>query len=570
MPIRALFVALALALAAPAGALAADPILPLAQVSAGMRCTARTVVAGTSITSFDAAVLDVVAPRAGEGSRILVRVSGPAVEGTGVAEGFSGSPLICPGPGGEPRIAGAVSEGIGAYGNALALATPIEAMLHESVRPPASASRDDRMLAAARPLRAPLTISGLSDPVRRALALAARRLGVPVVAAPAAPLGAPAFPPQALVPGASVAAGYAVGDLSAGAVGTVSYRDGTRVWAFGHALDGAGRRSLYLQDAYVYAVVPSPLADDAATSYKLAAPGHVLGTLSADAPDAVAGILGAQPRTVRMAVGVRDLDNGRRTALRARSPDETDVGDPVGSSPPTFVAPLLATQAITQAYDGAPADESGRVCVRLRVRELGRALGFCSRYVIPGSISETGAAPLSAPVSSVVGEALSLVDDAEFARLHTTSVDIGVEIARGLRLARIASVAGPRTARRGQTIALRVRARARRGPMVSVALRLRVPRDLARGAHRVVLSGRGVDEEDSDPVAALAAALGGKGGEPSVPAARSPRELVRQISGLGRRDGPRAAFSGRRGRVAVPADARWRLSGRGTLRLVVR
>lgn len=562
--------ALALALATPAGAAAAEPVLPLASVAAGMRCTARTVVAGTAITPFDATVVDVVAPSGGEGARILVRVAGPAVDETGIAEGFSGSPLICPGPGGSPRIAGAISEGVGAYGNKLALATPIESMLHQPVRPPASASRDGRLLLGARPLRAPLTVAGLSGPVQRTVAEAARRAGVPVLAAPAAPLLAPTFPPQDLVPGASVAAGYAVGDLTAGAVGTVSYRDGGRVWAFGHPLDGAGRRSLYLQDAYVYAVVPSPLADADSTSYKLAAPGHVLGTLSADTPDAVAGTLGQPPPDVHLRVTVRDLDTGGRTSLVADTPDETDVGLPTGSAPATLVAPLLATQAITQAYDGAPANESGRACLRLRLRELRRPAGFCSRYVVAGALSSSGAAPLSGPVSTVIADALGLVDDAEFARLHVTSAEVRVQISRGLRLARMLRVAGPRSARRGADAVLRVRARARRGPLVTVPLRLRLPRGLSRGPHRVTLSGRGVDEEDSDPVAALAAALAGRGGGPSLPSARSLRELRRQIEGLGHDDGPRASFSGRRGRVAVPSDPRWRLSGRVSLLLLVR
>ena len=35
-----------------------------------------------------------------------------------------------------------------------------------------------------------------------------------------------------------------VGPISIGAVGTVSYRSGADVYAFGHELDGAGRRSL--------------------------------------------------------------------------------------------------------------------------------------------------------------------------------------------------------------------------------------------------------------------------------------------------------------------------------------
>ena len=75
---------------------------------------------------------------------------------------------------------------------------------------------------------------------------------------------------QPLVPGASVAAAYGAGSIPVGAVGTVTYRDGQTVYAFGHPLDGAGRRSLILQDAFVYYVVANP--NTATTSYKLAAP----------------------------------------------------------------------------------------------------------------------------------------------------------------------------------------------------------------------------------------------------------------------------------------------------------
>ena len=62
----------------PAAARAADPIMPLSEVRAGMTCTGLSVVRGTAISSFDVEVLDVIAddPAVG-GARLLVRVSGP-------------------------------------------------------------------------------------------------------------------------------------------------------------------------------------------------------------------------------------------------------------------------------------------------------------------------------------------------------------------------------------------------------------------------------------------------------------------------------------------------------------
>ena len=113
---RILTIALAFTAVAAPSAWARDPIVPLQDVHRGMTCTARTVVQGTTISDFDVEVLDVLADTDGSGPRILVRVSGPAVERTGIAEGFSGSPVYCPGADGAIGNAGAISATIGQYG----------------------------------------------------------------------------------------------------------------------------------------------------------------------------------------------------------------------------------------------------------------------------------------------------------------------------------------------------------------------------------------------------------------------------------------------------------------------
>jgi hypothetical protein len=251
---RALLLAVTICASAPAGAHAADPIMPLTEVRAGMSCTGLTVVRGTEISSFDVEVIDVIAddPATG-GPRILIRVSGPAVDATGVGPGFSGSPILCRG-----RNAGAVSEGIGAYGNHVVLATPIEEILTARPAPaPASARLAPRLARAARPLLGPLTMGGLSSGTRRLLARAARRTGRVVLAAPPGPVGG--FPAVEMRPGAAVSAAISSGDISISAVGTVAYRDGDEIYAFAHALDGIGRRGLFLQDSYVFGVIGNPI-----------------------------------------------------------------------------------------------------------------------------------------------------------------------------------------------------------------------------------------------------------------------------------------------------------------------
>src|SRR5918992_1045046 len=204
MPRRLVF-ALGLALLAPSTpAQAAEPIMPLSEVRSGMDCTGLSVVRGTAISEFDVEVIDVVAGGPPSATRILIRVSGPAVDATGVGQGFSGSPVLCDDGSGARRTAGAVSESVGEYGNKMALATPIETML--GARPDAPRGRSS----------------------------AAER------------------------------------------------RAGAALWAFGHQLDAFGARSLMLTDAYVFSVVNNPLGLPEISTYKLAAPGHVQGSVTND------------------------------------------------------------------------------------------------------------------------------------------------------------------------------------------------------------------------------------------------------------------------------------------------
>ena len=146
--------AIAATLAVPAVASAqGDPIMALSQVQRGMQCTALSVIHGTDISSFDTEVLDVITGDAADDARILIRVSGPAVDETGIGPGFSGSPIYCPDGDGVSRVIGAISEGIGEYGNKVALATPIEQMLGEPFEPPAAARHDRALLRGGSPRR---------------------------------------------------------------------------------------------------------------------------------------------------------------------------------------------------------------------------------------------------------------------------------------------------------------------------------------------------------------------------------------------------------------------------------
>jgi hypothetical protein len=515
---------------------AGDPVMPLADVRSGMQCTGYSVVRSTDVASFGVEVIDVVDDRSsGSGPRILVKVSGPAVNDTGVGPGFSGSPIYCPGSDGVQRSIGAISEAIGEYGGKVVLATPIEAILGNPVDAP-RAKTAPATLARARPLSAPLTVTGLSTRLGNALQRAAAKRGRLVLAAPAGPLGS--FPVQQMRPGSAFGVGYASGDISASAIGTVTYIDADRVWGFGHPLDGVGARSLLLQDAYVYRVINNPVAlGDSPGTYKYAAAGHDIGTLTNDGLDAVVGRVGALPATIPVRVTATDLDTGAKRAIVTNVADESAVDEPSGGSVLTFLAPLAVVQAAGTVLGGSPARLTGRACFAIGFREVREPVRFCNRYVSDVSDAFGAGNVVAGAASTDLLQSLGLVDSFKAGVVHVTGVDADVQIARGQRQAFLRAVRLPRRGRAGKKVTATLKLRHVRGAVEKRTVRLRLPSDLRPGKRRVVFTG--VDSDSSGggdffELFDIEFLFGGGGGELGP---RNVRSLLRRIEGIARYDG---------------------------------
>ncbi|WP_028058843.1 hypothetical protein [Candidatus Solirubrobacter pratensis] len=576
MRIRSLAAAAAALLLPAAPALAAgDPIMPLAQVQAGMQCTAYSVVRGTDIASFGVEVLDVVDGDPDEsGPRILVQVSGPAVDATGVGPGFSGSPIYCADGAGVARNIGAISESIGEYGGKVVLATPIEQIVGTPVDPPAKQAAKDAghastaragwardLLARAKPLAAPLTISGVSSTVATALQAAAQKAGRTVLAVPAGPVGG--YPKQALVPGAAVGTAYSDGDLRYGAVGTVSYVDGDKVWAFGHPLEDAGPRALLLQDAYVFRVINNPVQLPTAATYKLAALGHDLGTLTNDATDAVAGHTGALPHTVPVTALARDTDTGRTATIRSRVADEAAVDLPSGGSWLTSVGPLAVVQAATNVLGSTPGRVTGRMCARIGLAELKAPLRFCNRYVSIAQEQGDDGSLGNAVTTGAAGDlatALSSVDAYTGKPPRITGVSVLLELHRGADQAYLRRISVPRTIRRGTTVKARATLQRLRGSEFTRTYRVRVPGDARPGRMKLRLAGRDADGGDASLGTTIIIGDDSAGDGAGDEGPRTLRELSDQVKANGRYDGVTLRLGAAQERAF--RDAGLRISGR--------
>ena len=230
-----------------------------------------------------------------------------------------------------------------------------------------------------------------------------------LIAAPGRPRAA-AFPVQELRPGAAMGAGLSSGALNVAAVGTVAYVDGDRVWAFGHPFDGAGRRSLFLQDAYVYTVINNPVGIEGVSTYKLAVPGHDVGVLSGDGLSSVAGRLGVMPKRFPMRVIANDGDtrHAPRPAPRHRRRERPRPAD----------GDLGARARRRRGDDAGGDDRARRRSRRGRAARCARRSGssaykppleFCNRYVTrDGGISADGGLGAGGPMVADFVEAIAL------------------------------------------------------------------------------------------------------------------------------------------------------------------
>ena len=543
--------------ACPAPALAADPTMPLADVRSGMRCTALSVVRGTTISEFDAEVIDVVrGESASSGPRILVRVSGPAVDATGIGPGFSGSPILCPDSDGVRRNAGAISETVGEYAGKMALATPIELVLGQGVRAPRSARRAPALMRSARRIATPLTISGLSGEMRRRVT-SGRAAGGP--AGPGCPRRAGhglsrAGPAPGLGDGGELLERRRVHQRDRhGGLSQRLIDMGLRP-----PLRGPGAAGLLIQDAYVYSVVNNPVNSDTAFTYKLAVPGHAVGVLTNDFINGIVGTVGRSPRTIPLTVTVRDLDRRQSVSVRSRVTDERslDLGSSLG-----LAASVGLGQALAGALQSAPPRLTASMCLRVVIRERKGPLGFCNDYV-------DGERPFED-----LDLALVLIDAFKYGRVTPVSASVRMRVRRGLDEALMLSARAPRRARPGQRIPIRIAFRRRRAGPGSVTFRYRVPRSTRPGKRTLTLRGPvpfSLLEGSAESLEVLLEGGGGSGlaSEDEV-GPRSLDELVARIASLRRSEGVRATFARKddAGPVVLPTR---RLVLRGRLRIPIR
>lgn len=449
--------------------------MPLGEVRAGMACEASSVVSGLEPVTFAAQVLGVEGGPRPSDALIILRFSGDPIAATGIGQGFSGSPVRCPDGAGVMRVVGAISQGIGQYDNLVAGATPIEAMLAtptfgdapaappvgrpepktESTSSKARAKTATRSAVVSGPGpwgtgRTPLTLSGPRGPLASAFQAAATKAKYPLLIAPTARRAQ--APAGGLKPGDAVAASVVTGDVSAGAIGTVTYVDGGRVWAFGHPFNGTGPSRLLMERAQISTVIGSPAIADQVT-YKLGSPVGPVGTVGFDGAFAIGGVLGPLPGTVPTNVTVRSGSGKVLDYARASVVDERPVR---GGSTGDLLALGSAANAGTalQRITSQPAvGGSARTCTTIHLKTGAVPLYQCVDSIVPRPTAEGG---VETGAAEAVGSAVSNATSAErFLRL-VEAVQVDVTMRPQADELEVLKVTAPRRLRAGRSATFRV------------------------------------------------------------------------------------------------------------------
>lgn len=470
-----------MALLWPAGSSLAQPteILAVDKVTPGMKGYGFSDLGdGRGVARFEVEILGTLKRFAPKQDVILARVAGGGLERSGIIAGMSGSPIYV-----EGKLIGALAYGWPFSKDPICGITPIQSMLDIRKAPAAPpvpiagsavstasllsafaegsfASRFDGLLSAlkggapggldALPLPVSLTGRLPSGALFDRLAGAAGWMAVPSASSAAAP-GA-----ETLRPGSAVATVLLTGDMDLSATGTVTWVEGNSVLAFGHPFLSMGPVDMPMARAEVLTVLPSVFR-----SFKFAATGPVLGSISQDRSTGILGTFGARAPMVPIDVRISSDD----------IPVQKFHFEAVHNS---MLTPILAAIAIDNVLTTLEKRTGERTLVwKSAIRTPERDVRWDSVF--------SGLTAREEAVTSLALLANYLMAN-EFRDLRITGLDVEIRHSDRLQSARIVNVEAEREkVRPGESVPVRVDLVDFRGSSRRIPMTLKVPADTPPG-----------------------------------------------------------------------------------------
>jgi hypothetical protein len=473
-------------------------IFPLEELRPGMKGVARTVFSGTEPEEFTVEILGVLpgfpAPRQ---NAIIARLSGANAERTGVFGGMSGSPVYIDG-----RLVGAIAFSFPFSKEPIAGITPIKQMIDLFERGSernAGAGGEPRSfsfteLAATdwkprlpkpaitgapfvapvaansplvallgqqlQPIATPVVFGGVSQ---EALAIYAPQLQanglLPVsgVGGAAAITALAPITEKTLLPGTSVSVQLVRGDYSIAASGTVTLRDGNRIYAFGHPFLSLGASDMPMTESSVVTVIPN-----ANNSFKLAVPGRMVGNISQDRASGVYGQLGQAPKMIPVKINLRT----------SRDRTETYSYEVANDS---FLTPLLLNLTIFSTITSSERSVGdATISISGKINVVGQEAIEVDRRFSAANAPMLAAGSIAVPVNALLSSG--------FENVQIGGITLDITSTENKHTASLERIALDRTeAGRGETVEVQAYVRTESGKQFVQRIPVQIPRDVPLG-----------------------------------------------------------------------------------------
>lgn len=470
---------------------------PVSELKAGMRGTARTVFKGSEPEEFNVEILGIVPGAIGPGQDMIVgRISGGSADRTSVFAGMSGSPVYIDG-----KLVGAISYSFPFSKEPLCGITPIDQMIRifeqnqiqtpkaQELRPlsfselaatewkpefPLNSAVSNNILmanpnsalaAAAgqtfQPIAVPVTFSGFSPNTLRFFEKELLQAGLMPVsavggAAPMTPMKT--YDDKTLLGGTSVSMQLARGDISLAAAGTVTFRDGEKIYAFGHPFLNLGSSDLPMSESSVVTVVPS-----LNNSFKMAVPGAMVGSMLQDRNTGVYGKLGQSPKMIPVKLSLENSRNQKEILNYEIAKDD-------------FLTPLLLNISIFESISAkersvgtTTIEMSGNIKIKNQTEPIKLARRFSGLQAL-----QYAGASVAVPVSGIL--------QSRFENLEIEKIELDLKTVDGSKTADLERIALDRTQiRAGETLEVQAFVRTDSGRIFVQKIPVKIPAGTPNG-----------------------------------------------------------------------------------------
>ena len=477
---------------------------PLAELKAGMKGTARTVFRGIEPEEYQVEILGVVPGAVGPKQDMIVgRISGGSADRTSVFAGMSGSPVYIDG-----RLVGAIAYSFPFAKEPICGITPIAQMLSifeqnqnikiKSKEPravsfaelaatdwkanfpgsrrissslTANANSNSALNAIAgqtfQPIATPVAFNGFSQETLNQFTPQLLSVGLfPVSAVGGAAGISPlkAANEKTLQGGAAVSMALVRGDASMAASGTVTMRDGDKIYAFGHPFLSLGTSDLPMSESSVVTVIPN-----VNNSFVIAVPNQMVGTMTQDRATGVFGKLGQSPKMIPVKINLETSRGQNETFNFEIAKDD-------------FLTPVLLNMTI---YNAVVANERGlgdsMIELAGEIKIKNQPSVILERRFTGASAVSIAAASVSVPVNALLDSRFENVEISEV-NLNLTSVD-------GSRTAILERIVVDKTeVRAGETVEVQAFVRTDTGRTFSQRIPVSIPADTPSGTLSVTVS----------------------------------------------------------------------------------